>query len=76
MYVAVLTFLGFGVGTIFGYLRDFMRAWGLEKRNVAAEREQQKVCMKKTLCIHSCVFPCLQVMYNNLPKQQGRQLSS
>ncbi|PKU41941.1 serine palmitoyltransferase 3 [Limosa lapponica baueri] len=42
MYVAVFTFLGFGVGTIFGYLRDFMRAWGLEKRNVAAEREQQK----------------------------------
>ncbi|XP_009952463.1 PREDICTED: serine palmitoyltransferase 3 [Leptosomus discolor] len=42
MYVAVLTFVGFGVGTIFGYLRDFMRAWGLEKRNVAAEREQQK----------------------------------
>ncbi|KAM9271656.1 serine palmitoyltransferase 3 [Morus bassanus] len=42
MYVAVLTFLGFGVGTIFGYLRDFMRAWGLEKRNIAEEREQQK----------------------------------
>ncbi|NWX10712.1 SPTC3 palmitoyltransferase, partial [Caloenas nicobarica] len=42
MYVAVLTFLGFGVGTVFGYLRDFMRAWGLEKRNIAAEREQQK----------------------------------
>uniref|UniRef100_A0A8C2SPM9 serine C-palmitoyltransferase n=1 Tax=Coturnix japonica TaxID=93934 RepID=A0A8C2SPM9_COTJA len=42
MYVAVLTFVGFGVGTIFGYLRDFMRAWGLEKRNVAQEREQQK----------------------------------
>ncbi|NWJ02676.1 SPTC3 palmitoyltransferase, partial [Crypturellus undulatus] len=42
MYVAVLTFVGFGVGTIFGYLRDFMRAWGLEKRNIATEREQQK----------------------------------
>ncbi|XP_035408810.1 serine palmitoyltransferase 3 isoform X3 [Cygnus olor] len=42
MYVAVLTFVGFGVGTIFGYLRDFMRAWGLEKRNIAEEREQQK----------------------------------
>ncbi|KAM6128056.1 LOW QUALITY PROTEIN: serine palmitoyltransferase 3 [Pterocles gutturalis] len=40
MYVAVLT-SGFGVGTIFGYLRDFMRAWGLES-NIAAEREQQK----------------------------------
>ncbi|XP_057877330.1 serine palmitoyltransferase 3 [Melospiza georgiana] len=42
MYVAVFTFVGFAVGTIFGYLRDFMRAWGLEKRNIAAEREQQK----------------------------------
>lgn len=50
MYVAVLTFVGFGVGTIFGYLRDFMRAWGLEKRNVAQERQQQKVRMKKKLC--------------------------
>ncbi|OWK56400.1 Serine palmitoyltransferase 3 [Lonchura striata] len=42
MYVAVFTFVGFAVGTIFGYLRDFMRAWGLEKRNIATEREQQK----------------------------------
>jgi len=51
MYVAVLTFVGFGVGTVFGYLRDFMRAWGLEKRNVAQEREQQKVRMKKNLSV-------------------------
>uniref|UniRef100_A0A8C3IFY7 serine C-palmitoyltransferase n=1 Tax=Chrysemys picta bellii TaxID=8478 RepID=A0A8C3IFY7_CHRPI len=42
MYVAVLTYLGFGVGTIFGYLRDFMRACGLERCNLAAEREEQK----------------------------------
>ncbi|NXE47260.1 SPTC3 palmitoyltransferase, partial [Casuarius casuarius] len=42
MYVAVFTFLSFGVGSVFGYLRDFMRAWGLEKRNIATEREQQK----------------------------------
>ncbi|XP_074919562.1 serine palmitoyltransferase 3 [Chelonoidis abingdonii] len=42
MYVAVLTYLSFGVGTIFGYLRDFMRACGLEKCNLAAEREEQK----------------------------------
>lgn len=53
MYVAVLTFVGFGVGTIFGYLRDFMRAWGLEKRNIAEEREQQKVRIRKYVCIHS-----------------------
>ncbi|XP_074844576.1 serine palmitoyltransferase 3 [Carettochelys insculpta] len=42
MYVAVLTYVGFGVGTIFGYLRDFMRAWGLERCHYAAEREEQK----------------------------------
>uniref|UniRef100_K7FYT5 Serine palmitoyltransferase 3-like n=1 Tax=Pelodiscus sinensis TaxID=13735 RepID=K7FYT5_PELSI len=42
MYVAVLTYMGFGVGTLFGYLRDFMRACGLEKCNLAAEREEQK----------------------------------
>uniref|UniRef100_A0A8C8SJK0 serine C-palmitoyltransferase n=1 Tax=Pelusios castaneus TaxID=367368 RepID=A0A8C8SJK0_9SAUR len=42
MYVAVFTYLGFGVGTLFGYLRDFMRAWGLEKCHLATEREEQK----------------------------------
>ncbi|XP_038252137.1 serine palmitoyltransferase 3 isoform X1 [Dermochelys coriacea] len=42
MYVAVLTYVGFGVGTIFGYLRDFMRACGLERCSFAAEREEQK----------------------------------
>ncbi|XP_053568115.1 serine palmitoyltransferase 3 isoform X2 [Bombina bombina] len=42
MYVAVFTYIGFGVVTLFGYLRDFMRAWGLEKCHMAAEREEQK----------------------------------
>ncbi|XP_063774612.1 serine palmitoyltransferase 3-like [Pseudophryne corroboree] len=42
MYVAVLTYIGFGIITLFGYLRDFMRAWGLEKCHMAEEREQQK----------------------------------
>lgn len=56
MYVAVFTFVGFAVGTIFGYLRDFMRAWGLEKRNIAAEREQQKVCMKKVIMYPTAEF--------------------
>ncbi|KAM4842019.1 serine palmitoyltransferase 3 [Thomomys bottae] len=34
--------MGYGIGTLFGYLRDFMRKWGLEKRNGATEREEQK----------------------------------
>ncbi|XP_029449413.1 serine palmitoyltransferase 3-like [Rhinatrema bivittatum] len=42
MYIAVLTYMGFGVVTLFGYLRDFMRAWGLEKCHMATEREEQK----------------------------------
>ncbi|KAM4772313.1 serine palmitoyltransferase 3 [Rhinophrynus dorsalis] len=42
MYVAVLTYIGFGVVTLFGYLRDFMRAWGLEKCHMAEERQEQK----------------------------------
>nr|DBA27092.1 TPA: hypothetical protein GDO54_011271 [Pyxicephalus adspersus] len=42
MYVAVLTYIGFGVVTLFGYFRDFLRAWGLEKCQMAAEREEQK----------------------------------
>lgn len=43
MYVAVMTYLGFGIVTLFGYLRDFLRAVGLEKRHLAQEREEQKV---------------------------------
>lgn len=43
MYVAVLTYLGFGIVTLFGYLRDFLRAVGLEKCNIAQERQKQKV---------------------------------
>ncbi|XP_073528316.1 serine palmitoyltransferase 3-like [Phyllobates terribilis] len=42
LYVAVLTYIGYGVVTLFGYLRDFMRAWGLEKCHMAEEREEQK----------------------------------
>ncbi|KAM4694088.1 serine palmitoyltransferase 3 [Discoglossus pictus] len=42
MYVAVFTYIGFGLVTLFGYLRDFMRKWGLEKCHMAEEREEQK----------------------------------
>ncbi|XP_005795269.1 serine palmitoyltransferase 3 [Xiphophorus maculatus] len=42
MYVAVMTYLGYGIVTLFGYLRDFLRAVGLEKCHVAQEREEQK----------------------------------
>ena len=43
MYVAVMTYLGFGIVTLFGYFRDFLRAVGLEKCHLAQEREEQKV---------------------------------
>ncbi|XP_077342035.1 serine palmitoyltransferase 3-like [Lithobates pipiens] len=42
LYVAVFTYIGFGLVTLFGYLRDFLRAWGLEKCHMAEEREEQK----------------------------------
>ncbi|XP_062257451.1 serine palmitoyltransferase 3 [Platichthys flesus] len=42
MYVAVMTYLGFGIVTLFGYFRDFLRAVGLEKCNSALEREEQR----------------------------------
>lgn len=45
LYVLVLTYMGYGIGTLFGYLRDFMRSWGIEKCNAAVEREEQKVRM-------------------------------
>ncbi|KAJ8248058.1 hypothetical protein GJAV_G00237770 [Gymnothorax javanicus] len=42
LYVAVMTYVGFGIVTLFGYLRDFLRAVGLEKCHLAQEREEQK----------------------------------
>ncbi|XP_062320333.1 serine palmitoyltransferase 3 [Osmerus eperlanus] len=42
MYVAVMTYLGFGIVTLFGYFRDFLRAVGLERCNLAQERHEQK----------------------------------
>uniref|UniRef100_A0A3B3ZEP8 serine C-palmitoyltransferase n=1 Tax=Periophthalmus magnuspinnatus TaxID=409849 RepID=A0A3B3ZEP8_9GOBI len=42
MYVAVMTYLGFGLVTLFGYFRDFLRAVGLEKCHLAQERPEQK----------------------------------
>uniref|UniRef100_A0A672ZNM6 serine C-palmitoyltransferase n=1 Tax=Sphaeramia orbicularis TaxID=375764 RepID=A0A672ZNM6_9TELE len=42
LLVAVLTYMGYGILTIFGYLRDFLRQWNIEKCHVAREREEQK----------------------------------
>lgn len=42
MHVAVLTYIGFGIVTLFGYFRDFLRAVGLEQCHVAQERDKQK----------------------------------
>uniref|UniRef100_A0A3P8WRZ9 serine C-palmitoyltransferase n=1 Tax=Cynoglossus semilaevis TaxID=244447 RepID=A0A3P8WRZ9_CYNSE len=42
LLVAVLTYMGYGILTIFGYLRDFLRHWNIEKCHVARDREQQK----------------------------------
>ncbi|XP_027696240.1 serine palmitoyltransferase 3 isoform X1 [Vombatus ursinus] len=42
MYAAIFTYLGYGIGTLFGYLRDFLRNHGIEKCNMAVERKEQK----------------------------------
>lgn len=43
MLVAVLTYMGYGILTIFGYLRDFLRHWKIERCHIAREKEEQKV---------------------------------
>lgn len=43
MLVAVLTYMGYGILTIFGYLRDFLRHWKIERCYIAREKEEQKV---------------------------------
>uniref|UniRef100_H0WYC6 serine C-palmitoyltransferase n=1 Tax=Otolemur garnettii TaxID=30611 RepID=H0WYC6_OTOGA len=43
MLVAVLTYVGYGVLTLFGYLRDFLRHWRIEKCHHATEREEQQL---------------------------------
>ncbi|XP_020022219.1 serine palmitoyltransferase 3 isoform X2 [Castor canadensis] len=42
LHALVFTYMGYGIGTLFGYFRDFMRYWGIEKCNAAVEREEQK----------------------------------
>lgn len=43
MLVAVLTYMGYGILTIFGYFRDYLRHWKIEKCYIAREKEEQKV---------------------------------
>ncbi|KAM4723925.1 serine palmitoyltransferase 2-like [Anableps anableps] len=42
MLVAVLTYMGYGILTVFGYLRDFLRHWRIERCHIAREKEEQK----------------------------------
>ncbi|KAG7226322.1 hypothetical protein INR49_003074 [Caranx melampygus] len=42
MLVAVLTYMGYGILTIFGYLRDFLRHWKIERCYIAREKEEQR----------------------------------
>ncbi len=60
MYVAVMTYLGFGIVTLFGYLRDFLRAVGLEKCHLAQEREEQKVGKTCSQHKHRHILGCVQ----------------
>ena len=38
LIVAVITYIGYGILVVFGYLRDFLRYRGLEKTKAAKER--------------------------------------
>lgn len=51
MLVAVLTYVGYGVLTLFGYLRDFLRHWRIEKCHHATEREEQQVSVRESLIL-------------------------
>ncbi|XP_040016735.1 serine palmitoyltransferase 2b [Gasterosteus aculeatus] len=42
LLVAVLTYMGYGILTVFGYLRDFLRHWSIQTCHVAREKEEQK----------------------------------
>ncbi|XP_029316374.1 serine palmitoyltransferase 2-like [Cottoperca gobio] len=42
MLVAVFTYMSYGILTIFGYLRDFLRLWKIERCHIAWEKEEQK----------------------------------
>ncbi|XP_008562961.1 PREDICTED: serine palmitoyltransferase 3 [Galeopterus variegatus] len=42
LHAMVFTYMGYGIVTLFGYLRDFLRNWKIEKCNAATEREEQK----------------------------------
>ncbi|XP_004634397.2 serine palmitoyltransferase 3 [Octodon degus] len=42
LHVLVTTYMGYGIATLFGHFRDFLRMSGLEKCNAAVEREEQK----------------------------------
>ncbi|KAM6973458.1 serine palmitoyltransferase 2 [Aplochiton taeniatus] len=42
MLVAVLTYMGYLILTVFGYLRDFLRDWKIERCHIAREREEQR----------------------------------
>ena len=59
LIVAVLTYIGYTVLVIFGYLRDFMRKYGLEKSKAAKEKGNEvsvnvlNCCM---ICIHRPQF--------------------
>lgn len=37
LFIAVLTYLGYGILIIFGHMRDFLRNWGIEKVPLSAE---------------------------------------
>lgn len=61
MLVAVLTYMGYGILTVVGYFRDFLRHWKIERCHIAREKEDQQVrgdsaSTRRHLLTHDC-FP-------------------
>lgn len=56
MLVAVLTYMSYGILTIFGYLRDFLREWKIEKCHIAREREEQRVNIFFCNVLYVCIY--------------------
>ena len=41
LLVAVITYIGYGVLVVFGYVRDFLRYYGLERNNAAKDKGRE-----------------------------------
>ena len=69
LIVAVITYIGYGILVVFGYLRDFLRYRGLEKTKAAKEKGN-KVYISSELALLGHVSGCdVMSLYARYPIQ-------